>query len=133
MSDAPLPLFVYGTLRLGEPAFAQVAAFVLRVEPAVLPDAVLYDLGAFPMAVPAEGEVHGELLHLEPRLYPYLLHRLDRYEGYDSRSDSGLFLRRAVEVTVMSGEKMTAWTYLGHAGEVAEARHIAGGDWLRRG
>lgn len=125
-----LPVFVYGTLRPGGAAFARFAAAVRKVEPARLDGADLYDLGPYPMATSGAGRVWGEVLHLNPLVYHFTLHALDRYEGYHAPTDGGLFLRRPVEATLASGEKVTAWTYLGRPEQVEGAPRIPNGDWL---
>lgn len=124
-----LPLFVYGTLRPGGSAFGRVALFVKAIARAVLAGADLYDLGAYPMALPGDGAVVGELLTLHDETYVYALHRLDRYEGYDARRDGGLYLRRRVMVTTAAG-LVAAWTYFGTSDAAANGRRIPGGDWL---
>ncbi len=132
MDPEHLPIFVYGTLRPGGRAFRRIALFVRRVESAVLRQADLYDLGAYPMALPGSGQVVGELLTLHAEVYAYALHHLDRYEGYDAERDDGLYLRRRVEVTTADGRAMAAWTYLGVAETIGGYPLIPGGDWLAR-
>ena len=131
MSEEPKPVFVYGTLRPGAPAFGQVAPFVRAVRAATLPEAALYDLGPFPMLVPGEGEVVGEVLDLEPSVYRFALSALDRYEGYNARRDRGLFVRRAWEAVLDGGERVAVWVYVGTPHQVLTARPIPHGDWLR--
>ena len=125
-----LPVFVYGTLRPGGLAFRRIALFVRGIERAVLLGADLYDLGAYPMALPGAGIVVGELLTVHDEVYAYALHGLDRYEGYDAARDDGLYLRQRVTVTPSEGRPVTAWTYLGKPETVAGRPIIAGGDWL---
>ena len=131
MSEEPSAVFVYGTLRPGAAAFSQVAPFVRAIRPATLAGVALYDLGPFPMLVPGEGVVVGEALALEPAVYRFALHALDRYEGYDARRDQGLYLRRRCAVSLDDGERVAAWVYLGTPAQVATARHVPHGDWLR--
>lgn len=125
-----LPVFVYGTLRPGGAAFGRFAASMRKVEPARLDGADLYDLGPYPMAVAGAGVVWGEVLHLNPLVYHFTLHALDRYEGYHPPTDGGLFVRRAVQVTLASGERSAAWTYLGQPEQVEGMPRVPGGDWL---
>ena len=132
MSDPVYPLFVYGTLRPGASAFGQVAPFIRSLQTAVLSDAQLYDLGPYPMVVPGAGQVVGELLDLEPKVYVYAINSLDRYEGYNPQTDSGLFLRRETEVTLETGEIVIAWVYVGTPTQVEAARQVPSGDWLTR-
>ncbi|MFN8482927.1 MAG: gamma-glutamylcyclotransferase family protein [Anaerolineae bacterium] len=132
MERERLPLFVYGTLRPGGAAFGRIALFVRGIERARLPSHDLYDLGAYPMALPGAGVVVGELLTLHSETYTYALHRLDRYEGYDAAQDDGLYLRRRVTVTTAEGQAVAAWTYLGTAESIADRPPIPSGDWLAR-
>ncbi|MFN8472101.1 MAG: gamma-glutamylcyclotransferase family protein [Anaerolineae bacterium] len=132
METERLPVFVYGTLRPGGSAFPRIALFVQKVERAVLSGVDLYDLGAYPMALPGNGMVVGELLTLYAETYSYALHRLDRYEGYDARHDDGLYLRRPVTVTTADGHFVAAWTYMGTTEGAVDSRLIPSGDWLAR-
>ncbi len=131
MSEGPTPVFVYGTLRPGASAFGQVAPFVRRVTPASLAGAALSDLGPFPRLGLGEGVLVGEALDLEPTIYRFALHALDRYEGYDARRDRGLYVRRLCEARLASGEYVQAWVYVGVPEQVATARRVPHGDWLR--
>ncbi len=125
-----LPVFVYGTLRPDGRAFQRIALFVRAIESAVMPGADLYDLGAYPMALPGRRQVVGELLTLHNGVYAYALHRLDRYEGYDAVRDDGLYLRRRVTVMAAEDRSVFAWTYLGKLETVAGCPLIPSGDWL---
>ncbi len=127
-----LPVFVYGTLRPGGAAFGRIALFVKKIERAILEGADLYDLGTYPMALPGNGSMIGELLTLHSETYAYALHRLDRYEGYDATRDDGLYLRRRVTVIAAEGRAVAAWTYLGTPAAFADSPRIPGGDWLAR-
>ena len=54
------PLFVYGTLRRGQPNHDRLRG-ARWLGQASLEGACLYDLGPFPMAIAAEGVVFGEV------------------------------------------------------------------------
>jgi gamma-glutamylcyclotransferase (GGCT)/AIG2-like uncharacterized protein YtfP len=130
MTDSLLPLFVYGTLRPGAAAFGQVAPYVQRLVAATLAGAELYDLGPYPVLVEGDGQVVGEALYLNSSLYRFALHRLDRYEGYNAVTNSGLYVRRERDITLAGGERVAAWVYLGTRQQTVGARRIVGGDWL---
>lgn len=125
-----LSIFVYGTLRpprsrtRGEDSrfYPQIAPYVLAVEPAWLPDAELYDLGAFPGARRGEGVVRGDLLRAQASVLPIV----DAIEGHPK-----LFCRQ--KVTVHTHEGATeAWVYWATPELTSEGRRIAGGDWFER-
>ncbi|WP_424184142.1 gamma-glutamylcyclotransferase family protein [Actinokineospora sp. G85] len=81
--DFPAALFVYGTLRPGEPAWPLLSPLT-HGEPhrATLPGA-LYDTGqGFPALTLDEGEVHGWVVPLRPGAD---LTTLDEYEGVEYR------------------------------------------------
>jgi gamma-glutamylcyclotransferase (GGCT)/AIG2-like uncharacterized protein YtfP len=130
MSAPELPLFVYGTLRPGASSFGRVAPFARRILPAIVDGFELYDMGPYPMLVVGNGRVLGELIMVEPTVYHYVLHVLDRYEGYDPQADSGLFVRRQILATLESGESVSAWCYLGQPEGAETGRRVASGDWL---
>jgi gamma-glutamylcyclotransferase (GGCT)/AIG2-like uncharacterized protein YtfP len=126
--QAPVRLFVYGTLRCGE---TNELARHLHARSAHLGaariQARLYALGWFPGAVASDDPadvVRGDLFALDPGRADALLARLDEYEG------SG-FERRETEARLETGESMRCWTYL-YTGEVRGER-IDGGDWAGRG
>src|SRR5262245_21656414 len=90
VDEAPLPVFVYGTLRPGRVNWPVAERFCRRHEPAMLPGFALYDLD-YPCAVgaapPIAGDggrpaVRGDLLWLDDVATDALLH-LDAFEGYD--------------------------------------------------
>ena len=70
-------MFVYGTLKRGHGNHHWLAGAPFLGE-AALPDVVLHDLGPFPMAVPGEGRVWGEVYAVDAAG----LARLDRLESY---------------------------------------------------
>ncbi len=113
-------LFVYGTLRSGGSAAG-------RMRPARSLGAAryrgrLYDLGAYPGAVPSDDPadvVCGELFALADATS--LLSRLDRYEGPE-------FRRARASVTRESGECLESWIYL-YDRDVTGLPRIASGDY----
>jgi gamma-glutamylcyclotransferase (GGCT)/AIG2-like uncharacterized protein YtfP len=138
-----LPLFVYGTLRVGRGNYRRLlAGKTLCVVPATLPDHALY-IAAYPYypyvtAAENGGFVVGDLFTLRPEVYAELLTALDALEGYrpdDPEGSAYLRVRRPVRHAVADGEPRTveAWVYC--AGQrlraaATEERHIPGGDWV---
>lgn len=117
MSDRTNVLFVYGTLKQGEcrgPIFNQwMKDDMFKVVPATT-KADLYDLGPYPAILPGDNTVYGEAIVLKDnRLMQELIPTLDMIEGYSGRPDhpGNLYVRKVVEVTLASGEKVRAVTY----------------------
>ncbi len=108
-------VFVYGTLKRGHGNHHWLADAPFRGE-AELPDVVLHDLGPFPMAVPGEGLVRGEVYAIDAAA----LLRLDRLEGYPR-----LYDRRPLPLA----DGRTAWVYLGRPHQVRHVSAIADGRW----
>jgi len=123
-------IFVYGTLRPPRnstpPADSRyhsaIADHIITHQPATLHDAELYDLGAYPAAVPGAGVIRGDLLTVTVDALPIA----DRVEGHPT------FYRRA-QVTVQTDDgAVTAWVYWAPPGLHRGRRRIAHGDWFRR-
>ncbi|MFS6827470.1 gamma-glutamylcyclotransferase [Cyanobium sp. ATX-6F1] len=109
------PVFVYGTLKRGQVNhhWLRGAAFLGRRR---LGGACLYDLGPYPMAVPGDGLIHGELFAVDG---PGLL-RLDGLE------DVPLLYQRHRRPLA---DGTLAWTYLGQAPQVAGRALVPFADW----
>lgn len=125
-SREPSLLFLYGTLRQGEPMFEQ-----LRLSDALefvgetsFPGA-LYDLGDYPGAVPGDGLVAGELHRIRD---PGILTALDEYEEFDPANPAtSLFVRQRIVIPEV-GE---AWAYL-YNGSREHRRRLDSGEWRKR-
>ncbi|HET9983324.1 MAG TPA: gamma-glutamylcyclotransferase family protein [Longimicrobiales bacterium] len=119
MSGETFDLFVYGTLRSGEPA-AELLAGAEPLGPARV-EGTLYDIdGRYPaLMLAGRGVVEGEVW----RCPVELLWRLDEYEGVEE----GLFRRVGVRV----GER-ACWTYVVGptlARRLTAENRVAGGRW----
>jgi gamma-glutamylcyclotransferase (GGCT)/AIG2-like uncharacterized protein YtfP len=117
--DSPCDLlFVYGTLRRGFANHHQLggAAFVAEAEIAGVD---LHDLGPFPMGIPGEGRIHGELYRVDA---DQLAH-LDRFEGVPR-------LYRRERRPLDAGRQ--AWIYLGQPRQVRHSPRLADGRWPGR-
>ena len=99
VTPAPLPFFVYGTLRPGETNHALfLSGRTLAEEPARLTGAVLYDGPGYPYALEVPGgSLHGDLVTVTPEYYPGTLRALDALEEYRAELPAlfigGLFRR----------------------------------------
>jgi gamma-glutamylcyclotransferase (GGCT)/AIG2-like uncharacterized protein YtfP len=115
MDEPQQPVFVYGTLKRGQ-VNHHCLAQARWLGDAELPGLVLHDLGPFPMAVPGDGCIRGELYGVDAEA----LARLDRLEGcprlYErqrwSLRDGGL-----------------AWVYLGRPHQVPHSPVLPDGIW----
>ncbi|MEV6499052.1 gamma-glutamylcyclotransferase family protein [Streptomyces prunicolor] len=145
--STPLPFFVYGTLRPGEPNHDRfLRGRTESEEPARLHDAALYDGPGYPYAVEAPGaQIVGELVTARPEAYPQLLIALDRLEDYAPGDPANLYERVELRVTRdadadadadTDGTSVHAWVYLAAPTVAARLRThgklIEGGDWINR-
>ncbi|MER7930167.1 gamma-glutamylcyclotransferase family protein [Streptomyces sp. NPDC096057] len=139
MTPPPLPFFVYGTLRPGEPNHDLfLRGRTHSEERARLHGAALYDGPGYPYAVAAPGAVTvGELVTAHREAYPQLLRELDRLEEYIPGDPRNLYERVEREVARDSdGTAVRAWVYLAAPAVTARLRAhgrlIEGGDWTDR-
>ena len=137
--STPLPFFVYGTLRPGEPNHDLfLRGRTASEERARLHGAALYDGPGYPYAVEAPGSVIvGELVTARPESHPQLLRELDRLEDYAPGDPANLYERVERRVTRdADGTSVRAWVYLAAPAVTARLRThgklIEGGDWLNR-
>ncbi|MFF7973374.1 gamma-glutamylcyclotransferase [Streptomyces sp. NPDC007905] len=135
----PLPFFVYGTLRPGEPNHdVFLRGRTESEEPARLPDAALYDGPGYPYAVeePGAGAISGELVTALPQTYGPLLAELDRLEEYVPGDPRNLYERVDRDVERRDGSTVRAWVYVAAPRVAARLRargtRIEDGDWLSR-
>ena len=118
------PLFVYGTLMSDQRAFPRLAPAVTRSVRAILPDAQLFVVSWYPVAVSGAGQVHGEVHWLSPGAYAAVLADLDAYEGDE-------YVRAVRTVTTAAGQPVDAWVYLGATAPAHGLTPITHGDWRR--
>lgn len=130
-----LPIFVYGTLRRGQANYFLLRGYTLKEIPASVTGMALYSLHKFPMIVEAEPEsiVYGDLIVIHPGVYSRILADLDRLEGYDPATDSGLYRRIKRRIMLNPSAEAWAWLYLGnletHSHLLPEL--IPDGDWAQ--
>jgi gamma-glutamylcyclotransferase (GGCT)/AIG2-like uncharacterized protein YtfP len=124
-------VFVYGTLRpphensqISDSRFyPEIKDKIIRAQSAILPGAVLYDLGAYPAARPGEGQLQGDLLTVAPDA----LERMDKIEGHPH-----FYYRERVTVHTHIGNKHKAWMYWAPEGLESFRPRISSGDWFQR-
>ncbi len=123
-------IFFYGTLMAGfdrrrragiDDKLAYVGRAHIRGQ--------LFDLGIYPVAVPApEGQVWGEVYRTESP--DEVLLALDDIEGYRADDpDKCLYARQLAQVVMPDGRIDQAWVYFYNA-PIGKAQLIASGDYL---
>ncbi len=127
-----LPIFVYGTLLLGQPNAYMWGKSVKKVETAVFPQGRLYDMGHYPMLVEgAGGPVLGAIFSLHAMYFEKVIQRLDALEDYNPQAhDQSPYRREKRTVLLENGRDVRAWTYLGNPIYVKAMPPIASGDWV---
>lgn len=133
-----LPVFVYGTLRTGEPNWEwALRNKTVSDEQATLTGVQMFDQGGFPYVmrgdVPTETVV-GDLMVIEPTIYEQVMSRLDGLEGYQPGRASNLYDREVVTVTTGDGVEHRAYVYIVSKRREAQVRltcpRIESGDWI---
>ena len=123
-------IFVYGTLMAGFDRRKRAGIDTrMRFLGRGWIAAALYDLGLFPAAVPApDRRVTGELYEAVDD--PSVLAKLDEIEGYrPNESDTSLYQRSLVKVTLEGGAEETAWVYFYNA-PLGQGQLVESGDYL---
>lgn len=139
MTVCSIHLFVYGTLLSGDTGPGgraqrdRLAREARVLGPAAVPGR-LYHLGRYPGLAREAGPgevVHGELLELPTP--DKTLAWLDAYEGIvPGDHPHNEYEREMMDVTLASGERVAAWTYV-YRQSIADKAFIATGRWLDRG
>lgn len=139
-----LPVFVYGSLRVGESNYLRlVEGNTEREVAAVLPGHRMYRYeiysGIYPCVSDAgpEEAVPGDLLYLPDDIYEPVLAALDELEMYDPATHSGPYLRvKRTAFALDDAEQahpIEAWVYHASPDTLASRApddHIPGGDWV---
>lgn len=133
--DRPLPVFIYGTLRPGQKNYPRYLAGRTREEIPASTSGELHiflDPGGarYPFLTPGDETVQGDLVYLKDAFYEETLAELDRLEGYDPQTDTGLYLRREREVVPADREPVSAWVYIWN-GPWTEVVKIRDGDFAK--
>jgi gamma-glutamylcyclotransferase (GGCT)/AIG2-like uncharacterized protein YtfP len=122
-------IFVYGTLRPGEPAFHRwLGGQAVEHRPARLADHALFGVTfRYPFVVPDPGfVVIGDVVTVPGVVIEETLARLDGYEGPE-------YVRREVAVEPERGDPVQAWTYVAFPDiELPDSERIPSGDWRSR-
>jgi len=144
-----LPLFVYGTLRIGQPNFRANIPADLAVERNARITGYMYLYHDGPMLIGTDqvslldssgkfiepGYIKGDIIFLpQDNRGSDLLKRLDVLEGFNLKSpEEGDYLRRSVQVVRMDGSVIDAWTYVSTQRQsdhlIKNCHRINDGDW----
>jgi len=126
-----LPFFVYGTLLPGQPNHYLLGNAIVKMETAVFPHGLLFDMGNYPMMIEQSGkQVKGQLITIDPSSYAPVMANLDLLEGYNpKRPIHSAYCRLERMVELENGRFQTAWMYLGHPTYVKGLPPIHSGDW----
>ena len=120
-ADSAALVFVYGSLKRGQVNHGELQGCDWLGE-AELSGLALYDLGPFPMAIPADpvARLQGEIY----RVNPEQLAQLDRFEGVPR-----LYERQQWRLN----DGRSVWVYVGRPHQVRHVRRIASGCWQGSG
>lgn len=97
-------VFVYGTLKKDQLRGTLWPRGPICIEPAIA-QGLLWDLGSYPGLIPGDDPILGEVWTFEPCDIIPTLETLDAIEGYDPKSDTGLYLRRKIDVHLLSQDQ----------------------------
>ena len=132
-ADRRYPVFVYGTLRPGQPNWRRLlAATAERVVTGRLAGVALLDCGHYPAAVERRGAsfVVGDVVWIRPHAWLTTLAGLDHLEGYDPADSDRLYERVVRSVDTPDGP-VDCWVYLAGTMLAGSARPVVtGGDWV---
>jgi len=129
-------VFVYGTLREGEPNNPKLQ-WSTRLGLAEIVDEGfdMYDLGPYPAVVETgalDSQVIGELYRVSMTVFA----DLDRLEGINPKTPESprkaFYYRKRIKVKVLETGAITeAWIYLMAADDVRGCVHVVHGDWIK--
>ena len=97
-------VFVYGTLKKDQLRGSLWPRRPICIEPAIA-QGFLWDLGTYPGLIAGDDSILGEIWTFEPFDIIQTLKALDAIEGYDPISDKGLYLRRKIDVQLLSRDE----------------------------
>jgi gamma-glutamylcyclotransferase (GGCT)/AIG2-like uncharacterized protein YtfP len=128
MTDAPLVIFVYGTLMRGFSRHHLMSGG--RFEGDASADGRLISLGEYPALLDGRGTVRGELYAFDD--LPVALDVLDDVESFDPADpENSEYVREARRVRRDDGIEICAWLYV-YNRPAGRAPVISSGDWRRR-
>jgi gamma-glutamylcyclotransferase (GGCT)/AIG2-like uncharacterized protein YtfP len=127
MNDAPLMVFVYGTLMRGLSRHHFMSDGRLKGEASA--KGRLISLGEYPALLDGAGTVRGELYAFDD--LPAALDILDDVENFDpANPEHSEYVREVRRVERDDGEQIRAWLYI-YNRPAEDAPIISSGDWRR--
>jgi len=120
-------IFVYGSLKKGFYNHNIYLEDVEYIGTGVIDGYDMYSLGKFPAIVEGNGVVYGELYKVTEEE----LSAIDMLEGYNPLTDTGLYIRRTVEVQTIAG-KVLAEVYVWGRGAddlINKSSPVLDGNW----
>lgn len=112
-------IIVYGTLKeKGRATLNNWHKDAKKIKDVIVPGFVMYDNGSFPMCIPGDGNIHGELWHVPETI----LNSLDMYEGHPD-----LFARTRVLTTEEEVAEM--YVYQGSENKMHPNGKVSSGFW----
>lgn len=124
-------VFVYGTLKEGGKLDRKDFSKRRISVTAATIVGKLYDAGWYPaVKLVGKGDVHGEVHEFKKEDMDFIVHSMDRIEGYDpdSADKSNLYVRRIVVAKSKNGEKMKAYVYE-FPRDLPEKQRVKSGAW----
>lgn len=124
-------VFVYGTLKEGGKLDRKDFSKRRISVTAAAIVGKLYDTGWYPaVKLVGKGDVHGEVHEFKKEDMDFIVHSMDRIEGYDpdSTDKSNLYVRRIVIAKSKDGEKMKAYVYE-FSQDLSEKQRVKNGTW----
>lgn len=136
-SEQRLPVFVYGSLRVGYHNSRLIDAFEHERRMGTVQGFDLFANGiSYPFATRGSGQIVGEIVDFADKgdSYSYALKRLDALEGYDPRETLHYFYVRIIVTVIDSqGNEVKAWMYVASDFIADDIRrkhpYIPSGDW----
>jgi len=127
MTDAPLRIFVYGTLMRGLSRHRLMNGGRFEGEASAV--GRLISLGEYPALIDRAGTIRGELHTFDD--LPTALEVLDEVEGFDPADPEGSeYVREARRVLRDDGTEVFAWLYV-YNRPTKGAQVISSGDWRK--
>ncbi len=116
MTNHANQLFVYGSLLSGfkHPAYEYISRYFTLVSSAKIKGS-LYDMGAYPAAIPSDAKeafILGELYHInQPNEFTWAMAQLDDYEGLNTEEGESPLYRREMVTVYLPANTTEAWVY----------------------
>lgn len=124
------PVFVYGTLRSGQPNHRLFGDGVIElITTARLDGAVMFGLGrGFPYVIDGDGVVTGELVTVSSASFHRVMSTLDALEGYRGPGYDNHY-DRVLRTVTADNATVTAWMYLATP-RCSLGEPVPSGDWV---